>query len=170
MGRGKKVSRDELSQLAAIIGAGARTARNELQMTQGETAEQVGITAEFYARIERGHALPSVPTFHNMISVLQVSADELLGLKDATTALGSPEHQLLLPNVSANPAARLSFSPGISQAPDPPALKRIKQRLQDASPATLRLISMLTQELEVRFIRAAKKSDKDEDDDEDDDE
>jgi transcriptional regulator with XRE-family HTH domain len=68
--------RDE--HLQSTIGKNARAARRELGLTQSEAAEQIDITDEFYGRIERGKALPSVVTFVRMVQALNTTADHLL--------------------------------------------------------------------------------------------
>ena len=61
--------------LAKKIGVAARASRTALGLTQADAAERVGITSEFYARIERGQTLPSVPTLAAIADALGVSAD-----------------------------------------------------------------------------------------------
>ncbi|HEX9288066.1 MAG TPA: helix-turn-helix transcriptional regulator [Anaeromyxobacteraceae bacterium] len=48
-------------------------------LTQEDAAERAELSLEFFSRIERGATLPSVPTLARLASVLNVSADELLG-------------------------------------------------------------------------------------------
>lgn len=69
----------EDAALARALGAGCRQARAGLGMTQRQVAERCGMSREYYARIERGLVLPSVPRFVVLSEVLGVSADELLG-------------------------------------------------------------------------------------------
>jgi len=64
--------------LAENIGRGARHARIKHGLTQEQTAELLDISTEFYARMERGHALPSVNTLARMSERLDVHADVLL--------------------------------------------------------------------------------------------
>lgn len=47
-------------------------------MTQAQVAEQIQVSVEFFARIERGIALPSVTNFAKIVNVLDVRADVLL--------------------------------------------------------------------------------------------
>ena len=115
--------------LKHTIGTAARQARKDLELTQEDTAERVGVSVEFYARIERGNALPSVPTFARIANALGVSADVLLGRN------------------------QLSASELPSWRPDPPLLetpeiRRLLRLLRRASPATLRLATLLIKELE----------------------
>ena len=115
-------------ELPKTLGAAARQARKALDLTQEDVADRIGVSAEFYARIERGHSLPSVPTFARIAGALGVSADTLIG-----------RH---LPAVAHRP----SWLP--PQAPDSPEIRRIVRRLRRASPAALRLVSLLMKEME----------------------
>jgi transcriptional regulator with XRE-family HTH domain len=46
----------------------------------------LGVTAEFYARIERGYSLPSTTSLAQMVTALEVSADMLIGKRPLTAA------------------------------------------------------------------------------------
>jgi transcriptional regulator with XRE-family HTH domain len=120
-------------QLAESIGAAAREARKALELTQEDAAERIGVSAEFYARIERGNALPSVPTFARIAAALGVSADTLLGFRPIEQGEAQP------PVPSWGKASSPSESPEI---------RRLLRRLRKASPATLRLVTLLVKELE----------------------
>ncbi|MCG8419854.1 MAG: helix-turn-helix transcriptional regulator, partial [Proteobacteria bacterium] len=48
--------------LQATIGRVTRNVREAKKLTQADIAERIGLSAEFYARIERGIALPSIRT------------------------------------------------------------------------------------------------------------
>ena len=67
-------------KLATTIGKSARAARAALGLSQADVAERLGLSLEFVGRIERGVALPSVPTLVSLVQVLGVSSDVLLGL------------------------------------------------------------------------------------------
>ena len=67
-------------KLATTIGKSARAARTALGLSQADVAEKLGLSLEFVGRIERGVALPSVPTLVSLAKVLGVSSDALLGL------------------------------------------------------------------------------------------
>lgn len=113
-------------QLAKTIGATTRAARKALGVTQAEAAERVGISSEFYARIERGKTLPSVDTLVKMAQKLQVTADGLLGLADVPLRPTSPDR----------PAENKT-------------VRHLARRLKNASPSTLRLINSLLREIET---------------------
>jgi transcriptional regulator with XRE-family HTH domain len=68
------------ASLARNIGKSARSARTALGLSQADIAERLELSLEFIGRIERGLALPSVPTLVALAGVLGVSADTLLGL------------------------------------------------------------------------------------------
>ncbi|WP_242391998.1 helix-turn-helix domain-containing protein [Anaeromyxobacter oryzisoli] len=116
--------------LASRIGAAARTARKALGLTQDDAAERVGISPEFYARIERGGTMPSVPTLVRMCEALAVSADVLLGRSPSSPSLGE------------------AGQAGVGVVEEPPELRRLLRRLRKARPRTLRLLGMLATELE----------------------
>lgn len=68
--------------LRRIIGETARAAREAMGLTQAQTAEKVDVTIEFYARVERGAALPGLETLYRMAEVLNVPVARLLGLEE----------------------------------------------------------------------------------------
>ncbi len=79
-------------ELMASIGHGLRAARSQRDgWTQEYAADQVGISPEFYARIERGHALPSVPTLRKLVNVFGVSADVLLSTEGVSARCVAPK-------------------------------------------------------------------------------
>ncbi len=112
-------------KLAKIIGTATRAARQARGLTQDDAAEAVGISSEFYSRVERGKTLPSVPTLVAIASALDVSADLLLGLDDA-----QPRKQKVAPVENRN--ARL-----------------VMRRLRGARASTIRLVSLLLREVET---------------------
>ncbi len=119
--------------LAQSIGTAARTARLALQLTQEDAAERIGVSVEFYSRIERGTALPSLTTLVRITVVLNVSADVLIGLKKVKD---EGEHV-------AVPPAMLP-----SREEEAPEIRRILRRLRKASPGTRRLVNTLLKEIE----------------------
>lgn len=60
------------------LGRAARKAREKRALTQQEVADELGVSVEFYSRLERGVTLPSLGTFVRLLEVLDVSADVLL--------------------------------------------------------------------------------------------
>lgn len=117
------------SPLMRSIGRAAREARRARKLTQEDVADRLGVSAQFYGRIERGHALPSVPTLFRMAEVLDVSADDLLGDDDA--------------GVEDIDQAAAQAYPEL----DNPRLRRIMRYLRRASPITLRVVRVVLDEL-----------------------
>jgi transcriptional regulator with XRE-family HTH domain len=73
--------------IATIIGTNARTTRLSRRLTQKQVADRIGVSPEFYGRIDRGHAMPSVPTLTHMAEVLETSVGALLrGAEDVLDA------------------------------------------------------------------------------------
>jgi ribosome-binding protein aMBF1 (putative translation factor) len=122
--------RDEaVRKLAKSIGIAARQARTALELTQEDAAERLAVSVDFYARIERGNSLPSVPTLARMVAVLGVSADALLG------------------RIAFEPGAAAAWSAAASPT-DPPEVRRVSRMLRRASPGSIRLVALLLRELE----------------------
>lgn len=114
-------------ELAIFLGNSAREARRALALTQERVAEQLNVSAEFYSRIERGLAHPSIDTFVRMIAVLGVSADALLGTGAAQSG-------------ARTPAAPVSD--------DSAEFHRVLAILRRARPSTLYLVRALLNELD----------------------
>jgi transcriptional regulator with XRE-family HTH domain len=112
------------SDLARHIGGQARQARLALQLTQEDVAERVGVSLEFYSRLERGGTLPSVPTLHRLVTALGVSADLLLGRAAPDS---SPPLKLEDSAMEDDACRRL--------------LRRILRRLEAADEPTLELVN-----------------------------
>lgn len=115
--------------LAAQFAQALRSARETRGWTQAEAAERAGIAMEVYGRLERGRTLPRADTLARLAVVLHVSADALLGIAEAGSAL-LPEQ---VRTAEAEEAYALSR----------PELRRLARRLQVASPRTLRLLDLL---------------------------
>lgn len=69
--------------LPAKLGRAARKARERLARTQQDIADELGVSVEFYSRVERGVTLPSLVTFVRLLDALDTSADALLGREAA---------------------------------------------------------------------------------------
>lgn len=117
-------------ELAKKIGEAARRARKALGITQEDAADRIGISLEFYSRIERGGTLPSVPTLLRMANALAASADELLGRTETSTFYGVAEPH-----------------PAYGED-DSPELRRLVRKLRRARPRTLRIVGLVASELE----------------------
>jgi transcriptional regulator with XRE-family HTH domain len=114
------------TELAKTIGAAARAARTAHGLSQADAAERVGISTEFYARIERGGTLPSTPTLLAIAEALDVSADVLLGRASR----------------SGRRAALRAFTEddGLELPRD---LRLLLRRARRARPKTIRLLNLL---------------------------
>jgi transcriptional regulator with XRE-family HTH domain len=116
--------------LEKSIGKAARKARASLGLTQEDAAEQVGVSVEFYSRIERGTALPSLKTFVRMAVAFGMSTDKLLGLSEDEDA------QRLIKE----------FSP--PQSDDSPDLRRLLRKLRQGSVHRVRFVNNLLNEVD----------------------
>jgi transcriptional regulator with XRE-family HTH domain len=113
-------------RLAAGLGRRARLARRARSMTQADVADRLGVTTEFYARIERGNALPSVTTLARLVDTLDLELDAII----ARAAGGE------LPR--AEPPC------------DPLPLRRVLRRLRRATPSARALVIELLEALDVQ--------------------
>jgi len=115
------------TDLAKKIGAAARTARSAGGWTQADAAERIGISFEFYARIERGQTLPSTPTLIAMGRALAVSLDTLAGMDEK------------------RPPKATRHEPAKGESPE---MRRLLRRLRRAKPKTVRLLGLVVAALE----------------------
>lgn len=118
-------------KLAATIGKSARAARAVLGLSQADVAEKLSLSLEFVGRIERGVALPSVPTLVSLAAALGVSSDVLLGLGQERT---THTHR----NTPPSEQSRIR--------------RLLDRRLNRAPDSTLRIVNLLL----VEFENAAK--------------
>jgi transcriptional regulator with XRE-family HTH domain len=65
-------------RLAREIGAACRRGRESLGLTQQDASERIGISTEYYARIERGVSVPSTSTMYCIVQVFGVDFDKLI--------------------------------------------------------------------------------------------
>lgn len=139
----KKARRRELKAVRRTMSVVLRTARDRLGFSQEGMAVHVGVSAKFYARIERAESLPSVATLFLMVKNLGVSADELLGL------------------------SKTDLAPDEDQSPEPPTVVEVKEgsakideifaRLEDAEPSVMRMVGHVADVFEQR-LRMVEKS------------
>lgn len=109
----------------------ARAARRARSLTQQDAAESIGVSAEFYGRIERGRTLPSVPTLVRIAEALDIPTDASVG-RTGSQGVASP--------LKPNPGSRAM----------PRELRNLLRRLRRVPPRTLRLLGALVAELEAR--------------------
>lgn len=122
------------AELQKTISAATREARMRLGLTQEAAAEKVGVSVEYFARIERGNALPSVSALRKLATAMEVSADDLIGTGESLAG-GTRSRSL--------PSQEAGASPPMS-----PAVTRLVRRLRHAPPGTIRFVSLLVKELE----------------------
>lgn len=67
----KKIVADIASKLKAI--------RLKKSMKQVDVAEKAGIDSNYYSRVERGEAIPTVITLKKILSAFKVKSSEVLG-------------------------------------------------------------------------------------------
>jgi transcriptional regulator with XRE-family HTH domain len=110
----KLTSHDSLAfeaVLMKMIGENARKHRIARKLTQADVADAIGLSAEYYARVERGKAMPSIQTLHRMVLCLGSSADMFLGWtkhSDATEQMDGQSGSTALPlQAEARPLRRL---------------------------------------------------------------
>jgi transcriptional regulator with XRE-family HTH domain len=112
-------------RLQENIGAGMRAARKAAGLTQEAAAARIGISVEFYARVERGNGLPSVDTLGKIVEQLDASAHGLLDVESLADLVPAIEDQ------------------------GPPALRRLHRLLQAAKPEHLAKVNALLDLLET---------------------
>ena len=66
-----------------------RIARERKGISQKDLAESIGVAKSTYSLYESGNREPGVPTIKKIADVLNVSADELLGIKIEPTTLAA---------------------------------------------------------------------------------
>ena len=64
------------------LGNVVRKRRKAAKLTQETLAERIGICTSYMGHIERGTRVLSVDVLHRICTELDVSADELLGIKN----------------------------------------------------------------------------------------
>lgn len=117
-----KLGQGQDGQVRAAIGQVSRRTRKAKNLTQLDIADRIGVTGEFYARIERGTCWPSIRTFARMVIALDVQADVLLGLKPADHFVSTPIQDI---------------------EDERSEIRRVSRLLRRAQPRTLRLVKRL---------------------------
>lgn len=149
-------------ELAEAIGDAARAARLRRKFTQADVAERIGVSNEFYARLERGNALPSLTTLARLSIILKVRPDVLLGNR-LSPSRRRPRRPPAPAPAPAPTSARARVSTreeaassddSLDDGEDSPALRRLQRRLRRASPEALKVIRMLLKAIEEFSERA----------------
>lgn len=105
------------TELARTFGIATRQAREAVGLTREEAADLINISVEFYAGIELGNVLPSLPSFARLVSALGASADALLGNErpketDPTDVDGPDTGEVALESYICNHGLRGCLMPG----------------------------------------------------------
>lgn len=93
------------------LGARVKRLRRELNITQEQLAEKVGISTSFLGHIERGTRVASLETFVALCNTLNVSADYLLQGSILSDASGTPADDM-------NPVERARLEEFLRMAQD----------------------------------------------------
>lgn len=120
--------------LMRMIGENARKLRIARKLTQADVADAIGLSAEYYARVERGKTMPSIETLHRMVLWLGGSAD---------TFFGWTEHGDATPPVEAE-----SGSAALALAAELQPLRRVLRQLRRASPRARAFVDHVLGEME----------------------
>jgi len=119
MSPGRTLHLEGEDDILKSLGKRFRAAREAQELTQADAAERIGISAEFYARMERGHARPSLAVFMVACQVLDLSTDAALG------------------------DAPLTIKTSRGPDPDPPPLRRLLRDIRSAPPDCWRALAVL---------------------------
>lgn len=120
-------------RLAEKLGASVRAARLDKGLTQAEAAELLGISLEFFGRIERGKTLPSVETLVRVVARVGVSFDAVAQPQATDKRQGGRDHGKVRAREPLDRDERL--------------IRRMLRVLPSLSPRALRAISDLASEL-----------------------
>ena len=116
-------SQVDMKAVLRSIGAGTCRARKRLGFTQEDAAHLLHLSLEYYGCVDRGRKAPSLDTLCGIAVHLNVSADELLGIKPPAEEWTPPEWP-----IPANTLALQKL---------PPEQRRLFRRLIRCSPETL---------------------------------
>ena len=79
----KNIHADEYTdRLKAVMGPRIKAARQALGLNQKTAASKIGLAKEYFARLERGHSLPSARALLRIADALKVTVDHLFGIED----------------------------------------------------------------------------------------
>jgi transcriptional regulator with XRE-family HTH domain len=65
-------------ELSVAIGKNLYAARTNKRLTQAEVAKRAGTNVNYYAKLERGEAVPSLKMLEKIIKVLGIKAADVL--------------------------------------------------------------------------------------------
>lgn len=75
------MGKSAISQELIALGNRIRDRRLEIKLSQEVIAEKAGISTNTVSRIEGGHSAMSIEIFIKLIQILDIDANELLGVK-----------------------------------------------------------------------------------------
>ena len=90
----------ESERLAKRLGKNIAERRKQLEWTQEQMAERVGVDAETISRFERGVNLPSLLTLENLSAALRLSVGELMSKQRPEAAKEAAVFDVLIANLS----------------------------------------------------------------------
>jgi transcriptional regulator with XRE-family HTH domain len=109
--------------LAQQVGKHLRQARRSRKWKQAQVASAIGVSVQFYGRIERGAGLPSLETFVDLLHLFELTPSAVLGATPEPTPWADR---------------------------DPPVLRRIIRLLRRAPASVLAFVRELLDELDKR--------------------
>lgn len=90
----------EAERLAKRLGRNIAERRKQLEWTQEQVAERVGVDAETISRFERGANLPSLLTLENLSTALRLSVGDLLSKQRPEPASEAAIFEALIADLS----------------------------------------------------------------------
>ena len=111
MGNSTIWKQEEIDQLSAFLGPRIKAARKAMNMTQRDIAQLVGISTEYFGRMERGHALPSLKTLFKVLGVLGIGIGDFfaLGPDGTPEAMDSSSFEFWVEVIRQDPEAKRAF-------------------------------------------------------------
>ncbi len=67
-----------MSNLSLSIGRRLQQARQRKELTQAEVAKRAGTNTNYYAKLERGEAVPSLKMLEKIIKALSIKSSDVL--------------------------------------------------------------------------------------------
>jgi transcriptional regulator with XRE-family HTH domain len=132
---GRMIAIDEKA-LAQQVGRCMKQARRARKWKQAQVAHAIGVTAEFYGRIERGGGLPSMGTFAKLLALFELSPSAVLEWAPATA------------EAARDGTAEAAGDDAADAGRDPLVLRRIARRLRRVPARGLALVRKLLDELD----------------------
>ena len=136
---GKPVVTVEKEMLVVSIGRIARRCRRIMHVTQEEVSEVLGLTCEYYARIERSQSMPGIRAFCKMVSLFGISADVLLGFRAMPGAYDGPPRDRIPGDLATS---------NRWDAASTEQWKKLLRRLRRSRSSTLQMLDWVLSEVE----------------------